>query len=187
MVSSDGVHWQNQGVLFQVPVYDAQSPSIAKFGGSYYLWTVNSGAAGCLGTTSALELRTSSDGVKWSNPQQSSMSQPGFVVWHLNVIYVAAKAEFWAAVTAYPETSNCDHAVLFFATSQDGVNWATYNKPMLTQDKVWDNLEICRSSFLYAADSNLLQVWYSASSIQGAWHVGLTQDDYDEFLAWLQQ
>jgi hypothetical protein len=186
LISSDGVHWQNQGILFQVPVYDAQSPTLAKMGDTYYMWTVNNGAAGCLGTTSTLEYRTSKDGVHWSDAQLSNMVQPGYVVWHLNVTYISSRSQYWAALTAYPNTSNCDHTVLFLATSEDGISWKTFQKPILQPGTTWDNLEIYRSSFLFDADNNMIRVWYSASSIQGAWHVGLTQDDYDDLLAWLQ-
>jgi hypothetical protein len=43
LISSDGVHWQSQGTLFEVPVYSAESPTVEKTDGGYYMWVVNSG------------------------------------------------------------------------------------------------------------------------------------------------
>jgi len=187
LISSDGVTWQNQGVLFQVPVYDALSPTVGQSTGSYYMWSINSGALGCYGTSSAVEYRTSPDGIQWSDPQPTNLSQPGYVIWHINVSYTPLKGEYLAAVAAYPDGSDCTHTVLFFATSQDGINWTSYNKVILGPGNDWDDGEIYRSSVLFDASSNLLQVWYSASSVAYEWHVGLTQADYDQFLEWLQQ
>jgi hypothetical protein len=185
LASLDGIHWQNQGELFQVPTYTLLSPTVAQVNGTYYMWTINGGTTGCTVGSSVLEYRTSSDGVKWSDSSPTNLVQSGYVLWHLDVSYVAPKQEYWAAVAAYANGSDCGHTVLFFSKSQDGINWTTYNKPVLGPSTTWDDLEIYRSSLLFDSSMNHLKVWYSAASKGEVWHVGLSEGDFEEFLEWL--
>lgn len=185
LVSSDGIHWQNQGEMFDVPSYNVLSPTIAKVDGDYYMWTVNAGAVGCAASSSVLEYRSSSDGVNWTDSRATNFAQSGYVVWHVNVSYIVPKREYWAAIAAYANGSDCGHTVLFFSKSLDGVNWATYNKFILGPSTSWDDREIYRSSILLDSTTNRLMVWYSAASTEEVWHIGLTEGDFDEFFAWL--
>ena len=186
-VSSDGVHWLNKSELFQLPTYEALSPTVAKVDSTYTMWTVNSGGSGCSAATSTIESRTSSDGIKWSGSYSTNIALQGYVMWHLTVTYVAPKQEYWAAIAAYPDGLDCSDTFLFFANSQDGVVWTTYSKPVLTPGSSWDNEEIYKSTVLFDGNTSRLRVWYSAVSSVGAWHVGLTEGDFDRFLEWLQQ
>jgi dipeptidyl aminopeptidase/acylaminoacyl peptidase len=187
IVSSDGVHWHNDGQLFQVPNCDAVSPTVGRLGGEYVMWSVK--PEDCAAATSVLTYRTSSDGVNWSVPQPTNMMQANYVIWHVNMTYVAQKKEWWAAVTAFPSGQLCCHNTrLFFCKSEDGIHWTSYGKAILNPSASgWDDDEIYRSSFLFDPQSNHIQVWYSAPNIQASYHVGLTQEDYSEFLAWLDR
>jgi hypothetical protein len=185
LASLDGIHWQDQGVLFHVSEYIVLSPTVAKVSGAYYMWTVNGGSAGCTANSSVLEYRTSLDGVKWSDSRPTNLAQSGYIVWHLNVSYVAPKQEYWAAVAAYANGSDCGHTVLFFSKSQDAINWTTYNKVILGPGSTWDDREIYRSSLLFDSSTDRLRVWYSAASKKGVWHVGLSEGDFEQFLEWL--
>jgi hypothetical protein len=185
LVSSDGSHWQNQSVVLDVSSYTVLSPTIGKVSGIYYMWTVNGGTVGCAASSSILEYRTSSDGVNWADSRPVNFAQSGYVVWHLNVSYIAPKEEFWAAIAAYANGSDCGHTVLFFSKSRDGVNWTTYNNVILGPGTSWDDREIYRSSILFDSNTNRLRVWYSAANTEDIWHVGLAEADLDEFLMWL--
>lgn len=187
LISSDGVHWQDQGNLFEVPTYNAESPTVEKVAGGYYMWVVNSGTAGCSSTSTVVDYRFSIDGINWSAPKPANFAQPGYEIWHLNVSYIPSKQEYWAVMAAYANSSDCNHTVLFYSKSRDGVNWTSYSKVVLGPGMTWDNAEIYRATLLYDASKNLLRLWYSAKSNLGDWHVGLTDGDYDQFLEWLQQ
>ena len=184
-ISSDGIHWQSQGTLFEIPAYNAESPTIEKVAGGYYMWAVNSGAAGCSAASTVVEYRLSTDGINWSPPQPANLLQSGYEIWHLNVSYISSKQEYWALLAAYPAGSDCGHTVLFYSTSLDGMNWTSNSKIVLAPGMTWDNAEIYRSTLLYDPGNNSLSVWYSASSKLGEWHIGLAEVDYDQFLEWL--
>lgn len=185
LASMDGIHWQNQGVLFEVSLYTVLSPTVAKVNGSYFIWTVNAGSAGCTAGSSVPEYRISSDGMKWSDARPANLSPSGYVVWHLNVSYVATKQEYWAAVAAYANGSDCGHTVLLLSKSQDGINWTTYGQPVLGPSTTWDDREIYRSSLLFDSSKNRLKIWYSAASNREVWRVGLSEGDFDSLLEWL--
>ena len=185
LISSDGIQWQSQGTLFEIPAYNAESPTVEKAAGGYYMWAVNSGTAGCSAASTVVEYRLSTDGINWSAPQPANLLQSGYEIWHLNVSYISSKQEYWALLAAYPAGSDCGHTVLFYSTSLDGMNWTSNSKIVLAPGMTWDNAEIYRSTLLYDLDSNSLSVWYSASSKLGEWHIGLAEVDYDQFLEWL--
>ena len=190
-VSSDGIHWGDpyqEDRLFNVPDFQFLSPAIVKAGAQYWMWSVNSGSFGCTPPSTQLEYRTSLDGVTWGSPQSANFSQPGYTPWHLDVIYVPSKAEFWALVAAFPTGTGCDNTDLFFARSSDGVNWTTYNRVALGPGygTAWDGAEIYRSTLLYDETNDLLRVWYSANNWVGSspvWRQGYTERNYTQFLA----
>jgi len=186
LTSSDGITWQNGGVLFTVPDQEILSPTVAKVG-SYKMWVVNGGSQGCY-TTSPLtvDYRSSPDGVRWSDPQATDMAQTGYSIWHINVVWIPSKQEYWAAVSAFPSGLNCDSTVLFFSTSMDGLHWTSYQKIALDKGASWDRDQIYRSVFLYDPAKDQISLWYSARGGQ-QWHIGFTKGNYDEFQAWLTQ
>ena len=77
------------------------SPSINEVDNSLFLWSVDTGS-GCATQSSTVNVRTSTDGVKWSAPQALSISQPGYVIWHVNMIPVPAKGQWMSLVTGVP-------------------------------------------------------------------------------------
>ncbi len=190
-VSSDGVHWGDpyqEDRLFNVPDFQFLSPAVVKAGTQYWMWSVNSGSFGCTPPSTQLEYRTSLDGVTWSAPHSANFSQPGYTPWHLDVIHVPSKSEFWALVAAFPTGTGCDNTDLFFARSSDGINWITYNRVALGPGygSAWDGAEIYRSTLLYDETNDLLRVWYSANNWVGSapvWRQGYTERNYTQFLA----
>jgi hypothetical protein len=189
--STDGIDWGPQiqdlsRYLVCVPDYELLSPAVAKAGDTYWMWSVNTGRVGCHAATTRIECRTSADGSIWSAPTAVHFSQPGYWPWHLDVIHVPSKNEFWMLVSAFPEGGSCHDGVLFFANSTDGIHWTTYRRPALTAGagQAWDCGQIYRSTLLYDATSDLLKVWYSANDGKH-WHLGETERHYRAFLAQL--
>lgn len=176
--SADGIHWTKPQVLFSGDNTFVNSPSVIKLGDTFYLWAVDTGI-GCDTLTSTVNVRTSADGIHWSDPTALNISQPGYVIWHLNTIAVPSKGQLMSLLASYPVGTNCDLTKLFFANSHDGVNWKTYSQPVLSPAPGWDSLEIYRSSLLYDPDMKLLRMWYSArDDVKLQWHVGFTSKTF---------
>jgi hypothetical protein len=178
VTSSDGIQWSAPQVLISGQGTFVNSPSVTKVGNTFQLWSVNTNI-GCGTQNSMVNRRTSSDGVNWSAPQPLNISQPGYVIWHLNVIAVPSKGQYMSLLAAYPLGSYCGKTILFFANSHDGINWQTYPEPVLNVGAGWDSGEIYRSSLLYDPETAILRVWYSASDdVYGKWHVGYTRENF---------
>jgi hypothetical protein len=189
--SADGTHWglwntEPGQSLFAVPDHEFLSPSVVKVGATYWLWSVNAGPVGCHAESTTIQYRTSADGICWSAPQDADFAQPGQLPWHVDVIYVPSKHEFWMLLSGMPQGSSCNETALYFARSADGMQWTTYDRAALSvgAGAAWDRGQIYRSTLLYDADKDLLRVWYSAND-GSAWHVGYTEREYAEFLSLL--
>ena len=179
--SSDGVNWSNEEDIFNVPDYQIVSPAIVKVGSTYYMWYVDAGSSGCSASSTTVRYRTSSDGETWSSPQTVNITQSGYNIWHLDVIYVPSKNEYWMIYPAYPSGSDCGNTVLFFAKSTDRINWTTYDKIALKKGSGWDEYQIYRSTFLYDSTNDLLRVWYAGKGTSG-YRVGYSERNYTTFL-----
>ena len=201
-ISSDGVDWGPQSSepgqsLFTVPDHELLSPAILKVGPTYWMWSVNSGSVGCHATATTIQYRTSANGTDWSAPEDTDGTQAGQVPWHLDVIHVPSKNEFWMLLSAFPQGLSCHNTALFFAKSVDGIHWTTYTRSVLSCDRPalppgsasekpstagrgWDRGQIYRATLLYDAGNDLLRVWYSAND-GSVWHVGYTERNYSEF------
>jgi hypothetical protein len=184
--SSDGVTWSAAESLASGTANTLVSPAVDKIGDTYYVWSVNPGPAGSSTTSSTVEYRTSTDGRNWSPPQTANISQRGYVIWHLDVVNADPQGEIWMVFAAYPVDRTSGYTKLFFAKSTDGVNWSTFDQPVLSPTASgWDNGEIYRSTLIYDSSSDGLRIWYSAR--QGTvWHTGYTEGNYSQLLAWLE-
>jgi hypothetical protein len=162
---------------------------VEKVGNNYLMWSTNTGPSGYNTPSSTVELRTSLDGRTWSMPQTANITQPGYVVWHLDVKYIPSKNEQWMLFAAYPLGTNSGYTIVFFARSTDGMNWTTYSREALAPvPGSWDAGNIYRSTLLYDDATDNLRVWYSARGgpLGTEWHIGYTQGSYVPFLAALQ-
>jgi hypothetical protein len=189
--SADGVHWSAEQEVLRVPDYEMISPAVQKVGNEFYMWSVNAGSIGGCGKTSTVEFRTSPDGVNWSGAQTVAVTAaPGYHIWHVQVLRVPARNEYWMLQTVIADTTHCaDRTELMFATSKDGLAWTTYGKPALSPStgKGWDNSHIYRSTMLYDSNRNLLQVWYPGrNGTTGVWRIGYAEADHDKFIEWLK-
>lgn len=152
---------------------NGRSYAVVKEGDKWHMWYERG-----LGDNTWVEYRTSNDGINWSEPQKVNIYQKGYNVWHLDVIYVPTKAEYWMLFCGYP-ISDARLPVgegwcLFFARSKDRLNWVTYNNPVLSPGSGWDHMPY-RATFLYdIEDDGKIRVWYSALNRADEFRIGYT-------------
>jgi hypothetical protein len=173
--SSDGVTWTTAQEVIVATYNSIISPAVQPMSGGYAMWSVNSAPLGCSAPQTTVEMRTSSDGTTWSAPKTVNLTQPGYQPWHIDVLYVPSRSEYWAIYAAYPKAS-CGTTNLFFARSPDGINWTTFAKPALTSTQGWDAGQIYRSTMLYDPATDMVRLWYSARDANNhTWHTGYSE------------
>ncbi|HXF51870.1 MAG TPA: hypothetical protein VNM43_09335 [Dehalococcoidia bacterium] len=161
MRSSDGVHWTAPRVVLRwnldtSPLY--LSPAVVYRDGTFHLWLASQ--------TAGVAHATSADGVQWSPLEPVSIDA---LPWHLDVEYVSELSRFWMLFVDSPSAGSR----LKLATSDDGVQWAVREQPLLEPGRGWDADRIYRATFVYE-EGPRLRVWYSARSRGGQWHTGYT-------------
>jgi hypothetical protein len=178
LTSRDGVAWLGGAVVLSLPSHGAVSPAVTRSGHDpqWSMWTVNSGAAGCSARSTTIELRRSGNGVDWSAPVVTDLVQPGQVIWHLDVQWVASRGEYWALYNSYPVGSTCVTRALFLARSADGVHWDTPTAPLLVAGVAPALRDVVyRSTFRLSPDGEWVELLVSGASYdQGRydWRMG---------------
>jgi hypothetical protein len=171
ITSQNGLTWSAPRPVLTSYRYSLISPAIVRESAtSWRMWTVNAAAQGCfsLATEMALEQRRSPDGYTWGDAEPVSLRVPGRVPWHWDVQYVAAKAEYWALVAAYPEGTTCSQTAIYFARSTDGTNWKVAGTPLLAPGEFAPLRDVVyRSSFHYHDGSDAVSVWFSGAHLDG--------------------
>ncbi|HKW11447.1 MAG TPA: hypothetical protein VJO33_13775 [Gemmatimonadaceae bacterium] len=164
--SKDGTTWSpTMAVVTDIGHY-VVSPTVARSAdGEWRMWSVDAGNAGCTARNTRITLRRSTDGIGWSLPVAVSLSQPGFVPWHLDAQYVPQLNEYWALIAAYPRGWSCTASSLFLATSSDGMNWTTYPSPVLARGALSQfSANVYRSTFAFEPDGNTLTMWLTGAT-----------------------
>ncbi|MDQ6635913.1 MAG: Ig-like domain-containing protein [Gemmatimonadota bacterium] len=185
--SADGVTWSPSVPVFGSAGYSHISPAFVRTPtGGWRSWYVNAGTVGCTAAATAVMTRESADGLAWSEGRAVELAQPGSVVWHIDIQYVASKDEYWAVYAAYPQGSSCGRSELFFARSIDGLSWRAYPSPMLQRQEIPQFADVVyRSTFIYDDASDLLTVWYSGSRYTPGgqqWSAAIGKRQYAELL-----
>jgi hypothetical protein len=176
--SPDGIHWSPSTRVLDGQLFPAESPSVVRMPEGFGMFTVEFGTGGCSTRASRVTLRSSSDGLRWTQPENLGIGIPGYVVWHLTVTWLPGTNRLLGAIAAFPLGSSCNHTEVFLAYMTGDGSWVTVPKPLLAPGPrgAWDDHDIYRSSFLYDAEHERLRLWYSARhSGTNAWHVGYTE------------
>ena len=193
--SRDGVTWTHARAPFWVRAHRAVSPTIAtRFNGQARMWYVNAGKAGCNAKATAVEMRVAKDAsgrvvdTQWSDEVPADVSIPGYTIWHIKARWIPEKSEYWMLISAFPNGGNgCQTDDLFFARSNDGSHWRTYETPVMRhQDREWTAAAVYRSTFLYDASSDQLSLWISARGTDGVWKMGYARARYASLLTALE-
>jgi hypothetical protein len=184
--SADGVHFSQPETVVTGANHTIVSPTIVRRNaGDWSMWAVNANV-GCESTTTAVEVRRSSDGMAWSEPARVNLAQPGYSVWHLDVQWIPSRGEYWAVYNV-KTAGSCTTPALFLATSADGVTWTTYASPVLARGVIRAFADVVyRSTFSYDAASDSIQLWYSGArydSRQYVWRSAYQQRSRSELFA----
>jgi hypothetical protein len=132
--------------------------------GDWLMWAVNSGPEGCTSSSTTVELRRSTDGVTWSDPVTTDLSEGNLFAWHIDVQWIPSKSEFWATYNVKVPGS-CTTSALHFARSADGTHWNIAPGAVLVRGATPAFSDIVyRASLLYDAPSDNITLWYSGAS-----------------------
>lgn len=144
------------------------SPTVVRrAAGDWMMWSVNSGTAGCAGPSTTVEFRTSVDGITWSAPTTTDLTEPLGFAWHIDVQWIPSRAEFWALYNVKIPGS-CTTSTLHFAKSVDGIHWQVQPGPVLSRGVIPAFADIIyRASLLYDAASDQITLWYSGARFDG--------------------
>jgi hypothetical protein len=197
MSTADAHKWTKPTLAFEERNHDAISPAlIIEPTRQAKIWYVRSGAEGCNATTTNVELRTAMpdadsryESSQWSMPKAVTMSIPGYVIWHLDVIELPEGRGYLAMIAAYQKYSNCAGSDVWLATSPDGVSWQTYAVPIF-----WRTMKSAKSLGLstwyrgtlrYDAATDVLDLWPSGMTklSWGVYHATARLSDLLELLA----
>ena len=162
--SKDGTHWAEPATILKAPNHQIVSPAIVRVkAGDWHMWSVNAGTGGCSSSTTKVEHRTSSDGVRWSAPRDVEITESDPPAWHIDVSWIPTFNEFWALYNGKP-AGNCNTAALYLATSSDAIHWRRLPNPVLTRGAIFDFSDIVyRASLEYDARSDIVTLWYSGA------------------------
>ena len=185
--SSNGVVWSTPVLTVHAPNHLIISPTVVRRSATEWLmWSVNAGVIGCGSPSTTVELRQSTDGVVWSNPQAVSLSDPDGFPWHIDVEWIPSRGEYWAV---YPvkAAGGCTTDRLRFATSADGVHWTGYPAPVLLKGASDELRDIVyRSTVDFDADAGVVTLWYSGARYDHgvySWHLAWEQMSPAQLLA----
>ncbi|MES2125598.1 MAG: hypothetical protein V4503_13015 [Gemmatimonadota bacterium] len=195
--TGDGRGWTLPRLIFRRRNHGIVSPSVvARPGAPPSVWYVDAGSRKCRERVTRV-LTQQGEGMAnleqarpesgWSPAQLVAMHQPGFSVWHLDVIWVAARSEYWAVYPAN-RSFTCRGRDLFFARSRDGISWTTYRTPVLRRtDADWMGASLYRGSLLYDPSRDAIRIYFSASAPGSVWQVGYVEYRLRDFLASLEK
>lgn len=166
MRSTDGVHWDTSATVIEVPNHQLVSPSVVRSApnAAWQMWSVNPGERGCSAPTTTIERRTSSDGIRWNAPSPVELVQPGQSIWHIDVQWIAARAEYWALYNTYASGTSCATTALYLARSPDGVHWTTYPSPIARAGIIGAFRSLVyRSTFMTNPRATQVTLWISGA------------------------
>ncbi len=182
--SDDGVHWSAPATVLETPRHEMVSPTIALVPGRRArLWSVDTGTKGCESRGNVVRVRrwlgeqngpSALLGARWSEPVATDLQAPeGRILWHLDVIRIAERHEYWAVFPAYEVNGRCNEDDLYIARSRDGKTWQTLPEPLIARGTApFAALSVYRASTVYDADAGALKVWFSGFGNDRAWHLG---------------
>ena len=165
--SSNGTTWSPPLRVVAAPVTAALSPAVVRRAyGDWFMWTVNSDG-GCRAPSATVELRRSTDGISWTDPEQVKMDLHGYSAWHIDVQWIASRSEFWALMPV-KTYGTCATRQLFIASSRDGVDWITAPNAVARAGETAELRDVVyRSTFAYDSAADAVTLWLSGARLVG--------------------
>jgi len=194
VTSKNGVRWSLPREVLRAPNHQIVSPSIVRVNDStWYMWSINAGAPGCAAKHTIVERRRSTDGMTWSAPEPVTLdTPPGVWPWHIDVEWVPAASQYWAAFNV-KDSVGCVTGELEFATSTDGITWTVAPSPLITRHAIPDFADIVyRASFVYHPTTDFVTFWYSGArydqdSSRYVWHTAIQRIPREALMARVNQ
>jgi hypothetical protein len=170
--STDGRQWSAPLQVLRAPNHSIVSPAVVRRGpGDWWMFSINSGAEGCGARETRVQVRRSSDGVRWAPAIPADLGQPGAWVWHADVQWIASRGEFWAVYNAKTD-GGCATPVVLIATSPDGLSWTTAPQPVLVKGRAPMFRDVAyRTTFAFDAQRDAITFWYSGAAYTGGKYV----------------
>ena len=188
--SWNGTMWDTPITVVTAPSHQVVSPSVVRGGlqAPWQMWSVNSGMPGCSAPVTTVERRTSPDGLNWSAPITVDLAQPGQAIWHIDVQWVPARAEYWAMYNTYAIGTSCATDALYLARSPDGVRWTVYPSPIARAGLITAFKDlIYKSTFMVDPKATRVTLWMSGASyifnVGYDWRTATVATSVDNLLA----
>ncbi len=191
--TGDGQTWSQPKLAFRELNHNAVSPAVViDARRNARVWYVQSGV-GCSSPTTSVAMRTASpdsgqafEDAVWSAPVTVQMSQPGFAIWHMDVIALPREAGYLALLASHPSTSDCASDDLWLAISPDGVRWRVFPVPILwrgmAEAKKLGIQTWYRSAMRYDPATDMLHIWPSAFTVNSRWNIYHAQANFTNLL-----
>jgi hypothetical protein len=165
--SSDGQNWSEPVEVLREYGSRIVSPAVVRRSATEWLmWSVDASAGGCEATWATVELRRSTDGVSWSEPQRLELGKDGLTSpWHLDVQWIPSRQEYWALYNP-KSPGSCGTRSAMLATSRDGVEWTSFPSPVLSARAIPEfNDIVYRSTFSYDPRRDIVTFWFSGARV----------------------
>jgi len=165
--SGNGRKWEAPTTVVTAPSHQVVSPSVVRGApqAPWQMWSVNSGTPGCSAPVTTVERRTSPDGFNWSDPLTVELVQPGQSIWHIDVQWIPARAEYWALYNTYPVGTSCATNALYLARSPDGIRWTVYPSPIARAGVIAAFKDLVyKSTFMIDPRATRVTLWMSGAS-----------------------
>ena len=147
--------------LFSAPNHKAISPTVAPGpDGFNRIFYVDAGASGCTATSSVVKMRiattdTASLGtIAFGDEVKVDLAQPGYVIWHIKIRYVAALKQYIAMYAAFPMTTGIGDCTETTTCSwrrvrTTGTGTRSPRRCSTTFDRRFNFITLYRASFQY--------------------------------------
>lgn len=118
----------------------------------------------------------------------TDLTQPGQVIWHIDVQWIPALTEYWAVYNTYASGGTCSTHSLYLARSSDGNHWTIFPSPIARSgiSEPFSDV-IYRSTFLVDPQGKDVTLWMSgARYTDGAgytWHTAVASTTVAAVLA----
>jgi len=110
---------------------------------------------------------TSKDGVHWSLPEVVLTSDPS-MPWECDEVsrptLIKKDGKYLMWYTSHDWNPRHPTCVISFATSDDGLHWKKYGKPVMQCDQPWEKDMIWCPHVIYEEEEDIFKMWYSGGA-----------------------
>jgi hypothetical protein len=185
MNSTNGTTWSSEIILMIVPDVQIISPSVDYRNGIYTMF-VHNATEHCMGAenTHSFQFYNSTDGINWGSSYLLNITNPlNKIIWHFDVDWIPEKNEYWMIGMAHQVDAGslgCGNSPsgIYFLNSSDGINFNTYEMPLVADNLDGWATNLYRPTFIYnKTGDDLLEIWYGGVDFPH-YRIGYTSGNY---------